>query len=271
MKRRTALYILLGALFVVFLIACATALQTGYSRDPAEWLRAHRTTPLLWLIDFSAVYALLLTRLLIVSDKFCVNQSQELMRAREEHHMQMDELLVQTEELEKTNAQNQEKIEALEAADATRQESFEQEARRLTEQAFRALQSQVDAHTRQLEAVNLALQYHRAELKQLRHGIVTEGEPNAGLLTNGAVPAASLTNSDRHGALPPATGETDIAPPSFLLNAGWEVGTHPHADAVTGSLEATLQEETIEAETRPMLDASDEHNDLEAPSGRVSH
>ena len=47
--------------------------------------------------------------------------------------------------------------------------AMEGEARRLTEQAFRALTDQVELNTRQLDTANRMLQYHQVELQQLQN------------------------------------------------------------------------------------------------------
>lgn len=171
MKPRYTFYIVLSVLFALFFVGCATALQTRYSSYPADWLHAHRVYPVMWLIDLCALYTLALSGYAIRYQRLVQLQSREMLRLREEHLQQLDELTAQAEELEKTNAAYAEQATSLNEEKKALQSTFEAEARRLTEQAFRALQGQVDANTRQMEAINLALQYHRGELKELRHNL----------------------------------------------------------------------------------------------------
>jgi len=165
MKKRTLLFLLLGLVVAVVLIAAATALETGNSSNLQVWLRAHAHTPLLWMLDGCSVIIFLGIGLLGVA----FNGFQEQARQEsDDYAQQLDQLLERTEELAKLNDEYARRIADLEEAGEARQESFQSEARRLTEQAFHALSGQVDANARQLDAVNMAMQYQRAELKELR-------------------------------------------------------------------------------------------------------
>lgn len=170
MKQRTPLYAFLSVLFAFFLIACATALVTGYSHRPADWLEAQRR-PILWLVDFSALYTLVLVAFFVVYERMARLQARELLRLREEHHAQLEQMTAHMNEADRGMEEYEDKIAQMKEETHQMREGFEAEARRLTEQAFQALQGQVEAHARQMEAINLALQYHRGELRELRHNM----------------------------------------------------------------------------------------------------
>jgi hypothetical protein len=252
MKRRTTLYVFLSALFALFMIACATALRTGYSSNPATWLLAHKVSPLLWLLDFCVVYTLILMARLIASEKYVTHQASALRRLQEEHHAQLEQMIAQSEELEKRNHDYEQQIVALEEASAARQEAFETEARRLTEQAFRALQGQVEAHTRQLEAVTMAMQYHRAEIKQIRHslGAVQPGDELPVGLPAAESPAFAAVSPPPSIEGNGANAEADL--PAFLLKTSWHKET-ANAPAENGNgtaaVEARPRAVTVEAES----------------------
>jgi hypothetical protein len=228
MKQRTAIHMFLSLAVAVMLIICGTAFQTHYSANPQEWLNAHRQTPLLWLVDFTALYTLVLMATLARARRRLYRQAEEMYVLREEHHNQLGAIIARASEVDEINAQQAERLEQVEAEAQSRQESFEAEARRMVEQMFRALQGEVEAHTRQLDAVNLALQYQRAELSELRHHLraqnpaleipasarlspaevaaITDGLPT--LVTQERVPAALPTHPQNVVADPTPASET---------------------------------------------------------------
>lgn len=145
--------------------------------------KAHRDTPLLLVADLLVINLILFlfyantqfTRFAAQTRAHAVLAADQI-RMQEEHHRQVEALIGRNEQLEKQDAdraemeqEHQDMIQSLEKELEDQQRMYQEEARRLTEQAFRSMQSQVDANSRQLDAVNLALQYQRAELKELRH------------------------------------------------------------------------------------------------------
>jgi DNA repair exonuclease SbcCD ATPase subunit len=103
-----------------------------------------------------------------------------------QHAEQLDDMIERTNEIERVNDAHIERIERLEAelarqyrdlsdqistleaaADA-RRKVFETETRRISEHAYRLFQSQLENNASQLEAVHVAIQYQRAELRRLR-------------------------------------------------------------------------------------------------------
>ncbi len=74
----------------------------------------------------------------------------------------------QCRDLFRQNNSYVERLEALEETGDAWHEGFEGEARRLTEQAFLALSDNIESNAMQLEAVNLALRYQRAEMQAVR-------------------------------------------------------------------------------------------------------
>jgi hypothetical protein len=199
MKRSTALILILGILGVCGLVVYATIAQSGGNGAAEAWLAAQRQTPALWALDAAALYTLLLSVSYSGQAGRLQSRSTQVERLHDEHRAQLEAMLANTEKLEEISARQEDQIATqvekiasqeeairilseqaavsqqenanLNAEIDARQEAFETEARRLTEQAFRALSGQVDANARQLDAVNLALQYHRAEIRQLRHGL----------------------------------------------------------------------------------------------------
>ncbi len=189
MKRRLAVYTSFSLLIALLLIGAATAIQVAQSgkaiEDFANWLLVQQTDPILWLVDVAALCLILM--MLRAGIEVGRSQQQarayadlasEQLRMQEDHHRQVEALIVRNIQLEKHNTELEEinhersmMVGKVEEELQAQQQRFEAEASRLTEQAFRALEGQVNANTRHLEAVNMAMQYHRAELTQLRHGL----------------------------------------------------------------------------------------------------
>src|SRR5262249_12927522 len=163
---RFAVYMSFSVLIALLLIGSATLIQLVQTRlpsaDAANWIQAQRTTPLLWLVDVAA-FSLLFMMFRAGAE---VARSQELarghaelaaeqLRQQEEHHRQVEALIArnvlqekQLAEMEEINHERAVMIGSLEAEAENRQREFEAEARRLTEQAFRALQGTVEAQGR---------------------------------------------------------------------------------------------------------------------------
>lgn len=281
MKQRNALHLILSFAVAVMLIICGTAFETRYSSDPAVWLKAHSRTPLLWLIDFTAVYTLILMTTIARARRRIYSQAEELYILRAEHNNQLGATLAHTNELEALHEQQAERIEALEREALTQQNSFETEARHLVEQMFHSLQNQVEAHGRQLDAVNMALQYQRAELSELRHQVrgnlpASSLSPNTHLTS---AEVAALNASLPALAAPPAangtlrafpTGVTGVDLDSVVVvetNNSAEPGTENTAVALRHSAEneAAVFDPTVNAESTYVLNTA-EFDALHTPS-----
>lgn len=173
--KKTSLQSFLAVLVALLVIVYGTALQSGYSHNPMDWLRAQVQMPVLWLLDFCALYSIYLILVLLRYRTAARDYARQFEALQKESNKDIAEFNRAMEEMSGTyaclkeeNRQLALKLTDLMALADSRQEGFEAEARRLTEQAFRAFQGQLDANARQLEAVNLALQYQRAELKEMR-------------------------------------------------------------------------------------------------------
>ncbi|HLK55079.1 MAG TPA: hypothetical protein VKU00_00855 [Chthonomonadaceae bacterium] len=192
------LYILVGLLVALSLVGGATAVQTGNSRESHIWLEAQRHTPLLWMVDGCALAIFLGIGLFGAAFAGFQEQTQQL---SEEHGLQLNKLIERTEELTQLNAEYAERITGLEAEASAREEVFEDEVRRLTQQTLHALEGQVEANARQLDAVNLAMQYQRAELRELRQSFRNTDLSLPPAQIAGALPAEIPSGINK--ALPP--------------------------------------------------------------------
>ncbi len=178
MKNRTSIYTLLSILFAVSVLASATAFQTGYKTSPSDWVHAHLNAPGLWITDICVIFALVWMSSYARADGMVRLQAAELRRLQEEYQKQLEQMISATEELgrqneemDNQNSEYSERIAQLERETLEKETAFEMEARRLTEQTFHALQGQIEANSRQMEAVNMAMQYQRAGLQQLGNEI----------------------------------------------------------------------------------------------------
>lgn len=186
MKPRTALHVLVGTLVAVALIFFASNLQAGSGSSLAQMAYAQRRTPTLWIVDACAVAFLACVWWIAVLidhfQTFVDHQSRQ-------HYEQLDDMIERTTQLEQVNDSYCDRIERLEAelarqfrdlvdqistleaaADARRR-VFEMETRRISEHAYRLFEAQLQRNTSQVEAVQIALQFQRSELRRLRQDI----------------------------------------------------------------------------------------------------
>src|SRR5580658_8488942 len=178
MKNRTPLYTLAGIVIAAVLVCASTNVAAGSKHNSQDWIRAQQKTPLLWMVDGCA--------LIIVIGSWMLGAA--ITSLQIESSPQSDEnarhisILTQTvEDLFRQNNEYASRLEALEQTGDAWHEGFEEEARRLTEQAFLALSDNIESNALQLEAVNLALRYQRAEMQAVRSAFKTgEIAPPAG-------------------------------------------------------------------------------------------
>ena len=224
-------------LFLVWLTASLGlvvlgTLLVGPAQKPVNWIHVQRDTPLLWLYDGLILILIGLVLTLRSQDQFHKGQ---MLSLREENRKQMEGLLAHTDELESRCRTYQDQIAGLDAAAQIRDRELEAQARRLTETAFQALQGHMEANGRQLEAVNLALQYHRAEITQLRHGLNS---------------VHSISEPDRIARLTPA--EIDAISTAFapILTEANLMPTTPPTPPIASSVvsSAPPQQQAIEKE-----------------------
>ena len=168
MRIRTLIHAAVCLLTPLLILACSVMFTGG---SLTRWTMAHRDIPLLWLIDFCALYTFILLASAITSWDRAKRRETELVSLRQEHLSQLEAVVAQASDFDRENAELQDKISSLEESRALSVQDHDREARELAEQVFRAIQGQMEAQGRQLEAVNLALQHHRAEISQLRQGL----------------------------------------------------------------------------------------------------
>ena len=176
MRFRLLLRILICILTPVLILACSVVFTGG---NIHKWLAAQRDAPLLWLVDFCAVYTSLLLVAAIGSRDRADQRARELIALQQENATQWEAVSAQSEDFDRERADLLNKMADLERRQGQELAERDGEARSLTEQAFRAMQGQIEAQGRQLEAVNLALQHHRAEIAQLRQTIKSNAAAEA--------------------------------------------------------------------------------------------
>ncbi|MCS6775182.1 MAG: hypothetical protein RMJ43_13450 [Chloroherpetonaceae bacterium] len=246
MKQRNAIQLVLSFAVAVMLIVCGTAFETRYSADPEVWLQAHRRSPMLWLIDFTALYTLVLMLTIAGARRRLYRLAEELHVLRNEHHNQLASTVARAAEMDALIEQQAERIEQLEQEARTRQEAFEAEAQRLVAQLFQSLQEQVAAHSRQLEAVNMALQYQRAEISELRHQV-------RGVLTGSSVsPAAHLSAAEMSALNNPLTPIASLPASNGVEPVATQQEPPAHDTvAVVGGHRETESQENVRPVTSP--------------------
>jgi len=224
MRRRAALYLLLGLVTALLVVGMATALQSGNSTDPHVWLWVHHHVPLLQMLDLSAAF------LFVVIGTYGLTVSRlqlQLRHQAEDFGDQMQSLVHRNDELAKVNEEYAEQIASLEAVNS--------EPPALTmgdsgQRVVAALHWQVDAQARQLEAVHKTLEHQHEILEELRqhvHGL--EGHEHAAPSLSQATTASPLLSETP----PPIT----IPEPERELEHAPEVETQGKAEAPKLELE----------------------------------
>ena len=177
MRNRTSLYCLAGFLLAVVLVGASTNVAAGNKHDSQAWIAAQQKTPLLWMVDGSALIILMGSWLLGAAISGLQGESASQSDENARHIAVLTETV---QDLFRQNNMYISRLEALEETGDAWHEGFEEEARRLTEQAFLALSDNIESNARQLEAVNLALRYQRAEMQAVRSAFKTgEIEPSS--------------------------------------------------------------------------------------------
>ena len=185
MKQRILLRLIVSLVLIATFVLGATVLEVNNSLEPMVWLAAQQHTPLLWEVDAFALLTLLPVFGFASAQKRLSRRPDEISSGREAHQNQLEQMIRNTDQMDRLNAEQADHITSLEQTVAalqtqlatqeaealTRRQALETELRQLSEQAFLATRGQVEANTRQMEAVNLAMQYQRADIKQLRQGV----------------------------------------------------------------------------------------------------
>ena len=170
MRNRTLLYCLVGFILAAVLIVASTNFAAGNRHTSQAWVLAQQKTPLLWMVDGCALIILMGSWLLGVA----ISGLQESSRSQSDTNARHIEVLTHTiQDLFEQNSDYASRLEALEEDGNAWHEGFDEEARRLTEQAFLALSDNIESNALQLEAVNLALRYQRAEMQSVRTAFKT--------------------------------------------------------------------------------------------------
>ncbi len=191
MKPGTILRIIISVVVAVAFVLGATFAEASNSLNPTALWWAQRQLPLLWLIDSFALLALLPVFGSAILQTRLAHKSEEITQLRSQHETQMEDVVQHSEEVERINIQQSKSLEALEATvealsarlnametdNRAHQANMEAEARRLAVDAFTTLAGEVQANTRQMEAVSLAMQYQRAEIQQLRQNVRATQRP----------------------------------------------------------------------------------------------
>ena len=193
MKPSILLRLIVSLVIVAAFVLGATYALASNSLNPTALWWAQRQLPVLWMVDGFALLALLPVFGSAILQTRLSRRTEELAAARNEHQTQMEDMVQHTNKTERINlnqaksvealeatvaalnarldaldAANQARQEGLDAANKAHQERMEAEMRKMAVDAFAALANEVQANTRQMDAVSLAMQYQRAEIKQLR-------------------------------------------------------------------------------------------------------
>ena len=191
MKPSVILRLIVSLVVVIAFVLGATVAEAGNSLNPTALLWAQKQSRLLWIVDGFALLALLPVFASALLQTRLAQKTEEITYLRDQHETQMEDMIQHAEEVERINIQQSQTLEGLEATidalnarmtameadNKARQDSMELETRRLAGEAFAALADEVQTNTRQMEAVSLAMQYQRAEIKQLRQGIRAAQHP----------------------------------------------------------------------------------------------
>ena len=254
MRNRTLYYFLISLLVAAVLVGMAANVAIYGSKNTHSWMYVQQHNPLLWMVDGCAVIILLGSCLF---GSMLTGQSQPA----DETVRRVASLTDAVEELLTQNSNYRARIEDLEDAGDAWHEGFENEARRLTEQAFLALSDNIESNAQQLEAITLALRHHRAELKSVRAALKT-GE----LAPEADAPPALDTVSRPTKAILPELEKPTLEPELELLVEA-EPESESEIEAESGLVEEAEEESRteIEADPDPEID-SEETTDSKAKS-----
>lgn len=236
MRNRTYLYLLVGVVLATVLVCSATDVAAGNSHRLSRWSAAQSKNPLLWMVDGCAFIILLGSWLYGAT-----LESQG--RAGSRHGIgtqYLDPIMARLVDLEELSREQAARIETLEDAGEDWHDGFDAEATRLTEQAFLALSDNIEANARQLDAINLALRYQRAEMKSLRSALKT-GE----LAPEGEAPPLDLI------ARPPRAVVPQLKKPA------------KSAETIAAA-EEEPEEKISEEETPPVAEETQTHTEAQA-------
>ena len=101
MRFRPSLHILLCLLTPVLILACSVGFTGG---DFHRWLSLQRQLPLLWLVDFCAVYTFALLAAAITSWEKASLRTRELIALREENTAQWEAVNAQSDDKDRERA-----------------------------------------------------------------------------------------------------------------------------------------------------------------------
>jgi hypothetical protein len=170
MRNRTPLYAITGLLIGIVLVCASTNLAAGNRHTARAWMLAQQKNSLLLMIDGCAVIIFLGSSLVGAA----IQGLQSATASQSDESTRHIAVLTETvQDLFQLNNGYLSRLEALEQAGDAWHDGFEDEARRLTEQAFLALSDNIETNALQLEAVNLALRYQRAEMQAVRAAFKT--------------------------------------------------------------------------------------------------
>jgi hypothetical protein len=251
MNNRTVLYLVVGFLAASILIVFASNLQAGSGSSLMEMLNAQRRTPLLWVVDACALgllgavgwYAVLL------------NQFQKVTSHQAQQHIeQLDDMIERANELERVNDDYSDRIErleaelhrqtrdltdqiaTLEAASDARRGMIEAETHHLPGTSLDSFLTSLDANTRQVEAMNMAVQFQRGEIRKLRQEIHNLQNQNGARHAVNFLSPELLTAQETPLAIAPAANPDDLQKTESLLNCRDYSAASPSGDLMDALL-----------------------------------
>jgi chromosome segregation ATPase len=154
-------------------------------------------------------------------------------------------------QLEARNRELQDQIDTVQAGNVSTRTYVEDETRRMTEQLLETFRLQIEAQSHQMDAVAHALQYHRAELAQLRQEMrVMKGTAPAAAPTVNTAPAAPATAPApmppppapvappvAQTYMPPAK-PTELTPTEVVAN--WRTNGFPHHEQASATTKPVI-------------------------------
>lgn len=207
MKQRIIISIVVSVLLIGLSILGATILASNGSMNPNVWLDAQRQQRLLWVIDGLGGIALLVAIGSSLSKAKLMRAQQDFNNTRAEYQKQLERMLQGSAMMDSVHADQADQLAELEQASIllrsrldgldtemrshvtgletevlsrvawleakahANQEAVTKMTTQLADTAFAPMREQIDLITRQMDAVILAMQYQRAEIKQLRQNL----------------------------------------------------------------------------------------------------
>lgn len=164
-------------------------------------------------------------------------------RALEEHNTENQAFFQRTiAQLESQNRELKAQIEDVQVETVANRDYLDLETRRISEQMIETFRLQIEAQSSQMEAMNHALQYHRAELSQLR------SEVRGMKMGVSAVQATPIQPAAPAPVLPSPAPERELEPPLVEAVASYRTNGNGYTNGYTNGNGRAA------AELKPLLD-----------------